>query len=192
MMRAAAILISVIVSLSRAVPSEAGGRLVHLVNIGWHTGIAIRSVDIDPALIPEVADLPGTGWIEFGWGDAAFYRDPDPAIASYFSAAYIATPAVMHLVGMPAPPVRYFPSAEIIDVPLDPGGFDRLIAFISASFARARASGCRRWGRASTARANSTKPWATSRCPTPATPGWRKPWPKPGWKSTPISAEPAR
>lgn len=118
--------------------AAAAERVVHLVNIGWHTGIAIRSADIDPDLIPEVGDLPGAAWIEFGWGDAAFYRDPDPAIASYLSAAFVETPAVMHLVGMPAPPSRYFPEAEIVDVPLDDDSFRKLLIHISASFARAQ------------------------------------------------------
>lgn len=117
-------------------PIWAAEKLVHLVNIGWHTGVAVRATDIDPALIPEIADLPGAEWIEFGWGDAAFYRDPEPAIATYFSAAFVETPAVMHLVGMPMAPGRYFPSAEIVDVPLAPEAFDGLIDFVAASFAR--------------------------------------------------------
>ncbi|WP_051244606.1 DUF2459 domain-containing protein [Thalassobaculum salexigens] len=138
MARAVAILFGLGVLLSLAGPAAGGERLVHLVNIGWHTGIAVRSADIDPALIPEIGDLPEAGWVEFGWGDAAFYRDPDPAIGSYVSAAFIETPAVMHLVGMPVPPARYFPDAEVVDVPLDTAGFDRLIGFIAASFDRAQ------------------------------------------------------
>lgn len=125
------------VLLLLSLPTRAAERLVHLVNIGWHTGIAVRGADIDPALIPEIADLPGAQWVEFGWGDAAFYQDPDPAIASYFSAAFFETPAVMHLVGMPMAPGRYFPSAEVVDVPLGAADFDGLIGFIAASFARA-------------------------------------------------------
>lgn len=119
-------------------PARAADRLVHLVNIGWHTGIAVRADAIDPVQIPEAGDLPGAAWIEFGWGDAAFYRDPDPAIATYFSALFVETPAVMHLAGLPAHPARYFPSADIVVVPLERDAFDRLIAYISASFARAQ------------------------------------------------------
>ena len=137
MVRAAVILIAVYVWAGSAGASLAADRLVHLVNIGWHTGIAMRTADIDPSLIPEIADLPDAGWIEFGWGDADFYRDPDPAISTYFSAAFVATPAVMHLVGMPAPPSRYLPGAEIVDVSLDETGFRNLLTYISASFARA-------------------------------------------------------
>ena len=117
-------------------PAVAADRLVHLVNLGWHTGIAIRTADIDPDSLPEVIDFLGSPWIEVGWGDRAFYQDPDPAVASYFSALFVKTPAVLHVVGMPAPPARYFPTSEVVDVPLDQAGFDRLIAFISETFDR--------------------------------------------------------
>lgn len=137
MVRAAAVLVCLVILSWSAAPTWAAERLVHLVNIGWHTGIAVRSADIDPALIPEIADLPAAQWVEFGWGDEAFYQDPDPAIASYFRAAFVETPAVMHLVGMPMAPGRYFPSAEVVDVPLGPVDFDGLMGFIAASFARA-------------------------------------------------------
>ena len=138
MVRVTILLIAVVGLLAFARPGAAGEHTVHLVNIGWHTGIAMRRADIDPDLIPEIADLPDAEWIEFGWGDAAFYRDPDPAVAAYFSAAFVETPAVMHLAGLPAPPQRYFPKAEIVAVPLDGGSFQKLLAHISASFARAQ------------------------------------------------------
>ena len=109
---------------------------VYVINIGWHTGIAIRRSEIDPEMIPEIDDLPSAEWIEFGWGDAAFYRDPDPAIATYLSAAFLDTPAVMHLVGMPVHPSRYFVDVEIVAVPLTEAEQMRLLRFISGSFRR--------------------------------------------------------
>lgn len=116
--------------------ASASDRVVHLVNIGWHAGIAVPVGRIDPAVIPEIWDLPEAAWIEFGWGDAAFYQDPDPAIGTYLSALFVETPAVMHLAGLPAHPARYFPSAEVVDVPLSADELSRLLAFIAASFIR--------------------------------------------------------
>lgn len=109
---------------------------VYVINIGWHTGIAIRRSEIDPETIPEIDDLPSAEWIEFGWGDAEFYRNPDPAIATYLSAAFLDTPAVMHLVGMPVHPSRYFVDVEIVTVPLTEAERMRLLRFISDSFRR--------------------------------------------------------
>lgn len=130
------VLVALLAILSHS--ALASDKVVHLINIGWHTGIAVKVEDIDLVAIPEAGDLPGASWIEFGWGDAAFYQDPDPAIETYFSVLFVETPAVMHLAGLPAHPARYFPSAEIVDVPVDAAAFDRLMAFIAASFARAR------------------------------------------------------
>ncbi len=112
----------------------AAAQQVKLVNIGWHTGIAIRVSDIDPSALPEIVDVVGAPWVEFGWGDAEFYRDPDPAMSTYLSALFVATPAVMHVVDMPAEPDRYFPAAEVVDIPLDPAGFQSLVSYIAASF----------------------------------------------------------
>lgn len=126
---------------------DAAERVVYLINIGWHTGIAISVADVDRSLIPEAADLPTARWIEFGWGDAEFYLDPNPSIGQYLAAAFEETPAVMHLVGIPAPPEVYFPKAEVVVVPLDAGQIARLQAFISASFERGGASRAPRLGR---------------------------------------------
>ena len=114
--------------------SSAAAQQVKLINIGWHTGIAVRTGDIDLDVLPEIAAFAGAPWVEFGWGDAAFYRDPDPAVATYLLALFVETPAVMHVVGMPAAPERYFPSAEVVDVPLDTESFRRLVRFIAGSF----------------------------------------------------------
>lgn len=115
---------------------SAAERRVAVVNIGWHTGIAIAAGDIDAAVLPEVRDLSGAAWIEFGWGDAAFYRNPNPDIGTYLSAAFLDTPSVMHLVGMPVPPGQYFPKAEVVEVALDDDEFARLLAYLAASFRR--------------------------------------------------------
>jgi len=125
-----------VVWLILSAPAGAAERVVHLINIGWHTGIAVPVEAIDPAVLPEVRDFPRAGWIEFGWGDAEFYRDPDPAIATYLSALFVETPAVMHLVGLPAHPRAYFPAAEVVEVALDEAAFEALLAFIADSFAR--------------------------------------------------------
>ncbi|NQW11813.1 MAG: DUF2459 domain-containing protein [Alphaproteobacteria bacterium] len=111
-------------------------RVIEVVNLGWHTGIVLPVDAIDPAVLPEIRDLQGAGWIEFGWGDAAFYRDPDPDIATYLSAAFVDTPAVMHVVGLPVPPAHYFPKAEVVEVSLTDAEHDRLVAYLSGSFDR--------------------------------------------------------
>lgn len=113
-------------------------RVVTLVNLGWHAGIAIRHADIDPAALPEIADFdPSTSvWIEFGWGDAEFYQTPEPDLDTILRAAFADTPAVLHLVGVPVEPRRYFTDSRVLDIPLTAAQFRRLIAFISETVER--------------------------------------------------------
>ncbi|WP_193171022.1 DUF2459 domain-containing protein [Nisaea nitritireducens] len=119
----------------------AGGRAaaaadVAVINIGWHTGIALRVTDIDPVRIPETEAFAGLMWIEFGWGDRDFYQDPDPDLSDYFSAVFLNTPAIMHLVGIPVSPQDYFPSSEVVVFPVTDAEHARLQKFIAGSFKR--------------------------------------------------------
>ncbi len=119
-----------------AAPASAGTRTVLAVNIGWHVGLAFAVEDLDPAAFPEIVDFPNARWIEVGWGDAKFYQDPDPDLATILAAALVPTPAVMHLVAMPAHPQQYLPAAEVMPVPLDSAAIERLIGYVSDSMDR--------------------------------------------------------
>ena len=109
---------------------------VAVVNIGWHTGIALKTADIDRARIPESETFENFSWIEFGWGDRDFYQTPDPDISVYFSAAFVGTPTVMHLVGLPIGPEDYFRSSEVAVFSVTDLEHARLQDYIAGSFAR--------------------------------------------------------
>lgn len=114
----------------------AADRSVLAVNIGWHVGLAFAVEDLDPATFPEVADFPDARWIEVGWGDAEFYRNPDPGLGAMLEAAFASKAAVLHLVAMPAEPGHYLPQAEVVTIRLDDGRFDRLVAHIAGQVDR--------------------------------------------------------
>lgn len=111
---------------------------VVVVNIGWHTGIAIRKTDLDSAKIPETADFQraNVAWVEFGWGDEVFYQDPDPSLGVILDAAFKETAAVMHLVGIPVHPANYYPNSTFLTVRLTETQFSRLQSYLSGSFQR--------------------------------------------------------
>ena len=111
---------------------------VVVVNLGWHIGIAIQKNDLDASEIPEVADFrrANVAWIEFGWGDEAFYQDPDPSLDVILDAAFGETPAVMHLVGVPVHPANYYVDSSFLTVALTEAQFDRLQTYLSDSFRR--------------------------------------------------------
>jgi uncharacterized protein (TIGR02117 family) len=117
-------------------PAGAAEREIAIVNIGWHTGIALKVADIDPALIPEARYFANFSWIEFGWGDAEFYRTPDPDLSVYLSAAFGGNGSVMHLVGMHPEPADYFASSEVVSVGLSEAEHRRLQSYIGSGFKR--------------------------------------------------------
>lgn len=113
----------------------ADGRVeVTVVSNGWHTGLAVPI-----ALAGRLAvanDFPDARWLEIGFGDEAFYRDPDPGVSTALRAALLDTPAVLHVFGLSQPPRRTFLQAELRNLTLSEGQAEALIAFIAASFAR--------------------------------------------------------
>ncbi|EDP63098.1 hypothetical protein BAL199_30012 [alpha proteobacterium BAL199] len=130
------ILLMMLVALALAGPVAAQIREVQAVNIGWHVGLAFSAGDLDAAVFPELSDFPDARWIEVGWGDSAFYQHPDPDLNTILEAALVPTPAVLHLVAMPAHPARYLPGAEVLAIPLDADRFTRLVTLISDTMRR--------------------------------------------------------
>ena len=65
------------------------GVRVHVVDHGYHAGLVVAAPDLRAAALrlartePDLAhvlravaqDYPHADWLEFGWGDAGFYRD---------------------------------------------------------------------------------------------------------------------
>jgi uncharacterized protein (TIGR02117 family) len=130
-------------------PAREGAATVDIVvtSNGYHSGVAVPRAALAefaggrgyPALIAVTQRFAAYDWIEFGWGDAEFYRltpavgDVSPRIAlrALFWPGNI---SVLHVVGITGDPARAFVSAEIVRVPLSRNGFDQLLAKLDASF----------------------------------------------------------
>jgi uncharacterized protein (TIGR02117 family) len=102
---------------------------------GWHTGIVISVRDIPDGRIPEAADFAGASYLEFGWGDAEFYPDPDPGVGVTMSAVFPGS-AVVHVAPLNHPPSVSFSEVEEIAFVLDEKQFQRLIDYLHGSFER--------------------------------------------------------
>ncbi len=111
-------------------------RTIFVTSNGWHTGIVVAKEDIPTGRLPETADFLKARFFEFGWGDAAFYRAKEATLGLTLNAAFVPTPAVMHVAGMRADPARTFPEAEVLTLPVNDDSFRRLIDFVDASFER--------------------------------------------------------
>jgi uncharacterized protein (TIGR02117 family) len=102
---------------------------------GWHTDITIARSDIPDGRIPESADFPAATLLQFGWGDADYYTEPEPGVFTTLGAA-LPGPAVVHVAGLSRRPSETFAGTEEVEVTLDREAFDRLVDYLHGSFAR--------------------------------------------------------
>ncbi|MDP6568164.1 MAG: DUF2459 domain-containing protein [Alphaproteobacteria bacterium] len=122
---------------------EGAHRLIHVANYGWHTGLIVDAAEPALAALPEAAVFPDARYLEFGWGDAEFYRAPEITVAMAMRAALTPTKTVMHLNAMPRPPRQYYLEAEIVTLRVAAAKLPAMIAFIRDSFARDDAGAAR-------------------------------------------------
>ena len=110
---------------------------IYVTNIGWHTGIAVpRAAVVASGRIPEIAAFSDVVYIEFGWGDRDYYTSADPTIFQALAAGFARTPSVLHLIGMPVPPQRFYAQVDVLTVPVTDVMLGRLLAYIDAEFDR--------------------------------------------------------
>jgi hypothetical protein len=117
---------------------------VLVVDHGYHTGLVVRAVDLGgiaaamEAERPELARLlmsfvqrwPGADWLEFGWGDAAFYQATptlaDMEIGLAIPALFWPTPSVVQVVPGIGPLDGAFARSDRVALDLSAGGWRAL------------------------------------------------------------------
>jgi uncharacterized protein (TIGR02117 family) len=130
-------------------PPREGARTIEvvLVSNGYHTGLALpRSTLAEyasergyPALIAVTQRFAAFDWIEFGWGDRAFYQSV-PTVADISLPVALralfrpGNTAVLHVVGIGGDPARAFTGGELVRIPLSRDGFDRMLQQLDATF----------------------------------------------------------
>ena len=125
-------------SWSGDVPARPGGAQMEIVvaSNGWHSAIFLDRAKVPPGAIPEAADFPGARYLGFGWGDAEFFPARDPGILMALNAALQPTPSVLHVTGLWLPPRQAYPKDEVIALGISARGFEKLVRYLSATFAR--------------------------------------------------------
>lgn len=124
------------VAVFAAPDARSNGKTIHVTSNGWHSSIVIARDDLPIGRVPEAADFPEATHLSFGWGDADYFPAPDPGLGLTLRAGLFPTPAVLHLVGLGAPPQAVFPSADVITLSLAPPQIDDLVAYIDDTFDR--------------------------------------------------------
>jgi uncharacterized protein (TIGR02117 family) len=73
-------------------------RVVYVVRRAHHSGIAVETADWPNRDWPVLASFPQARYLEFGWGDAAYYQAPDPSLGVTIAAVFWPTPTVMEVI----------------------------------------------------------------------------------------------
>ena len=110
---------------------------VWVVDHGWHTGLVMARSSIPRRLLLEQEDFPVARYLEFGWGDADFYRASDPGVALAIRAALGSRASVVHVVGLPVRPQEIFVGRDVVEIRLSRPGFEALARFVDDSIDRA-------------------------------------------------------
>jgi uncharacterized protein (TIGR02117 family) len=115
--------------------SMAGRHSIFVVRRGFHTGIALRAEDWPDRGGKLLQDFPGARYLEFGWGDAAYYQAQEKTIGMTLAAVFWPTDSVMEVIGLNAVSMQRSDDYEAVEVPLSDAGWRALVASIAASFA---------------------------------------------------------
>ena len=116
-----------------------GSKTIYVVSNDWHTGIVLRRADLPTGRLPELADVPARRYVEFGWGDEAFYQSRDTTAAMALRAALSPTSSVLHVAAFDMAPERAF-DAEVVEFGLSADGLTRLVDALDATFDRTAAT----------------------------------------------------
>ncbi len=111
-------------------------RTFFVVNYGWHTGLVVSRADLGGMIEPLAPDFDHGDYLEIGWGDRLFYQSGDLNIGLMLRAALWPTETVMHVVGIPIEPRRYFVAGDLYAVDVPESGYRDLLAFVAAGFKR--------------------------------------------------------
>lgn len=128
-----------LVERGEAVLRSQSAHIVYVTGHGWHTGLVLRTDDIQVSVLPEVLDFQGTDFVEFGWGDEGVYRANKVTPGLVAKAALIPTASVLHLAGFQGRVEEFFTVSDLVELALDDAQFASLCEYLSATFDRGEA-----------------------------------------------------
>lgn len=107
---------------------------VYIVRHGWHTGFVIPA-NVIQARLPQLYYRFGNApYIEFGWGDQAYYEAEDVTLGLAVRAVFWPTGSVIHAVAVTQRPDIHYTNNPVDVLCLDPKQYSLLLGFIENSF----------------------------------------------------------
>lgn len=107
---------------------------VYVASHGWHTGFILPAARLKSDMPFLEQRFGAVQYLEFGWGDKAFYQAPKNTLWLAIQALFWPTETVMHVVAVPDHPAVYFSDSEVIKIKLSANEFQSLRTYIRRSF----------------------------------------------------------
>jgi uncharacterized protein (TIGR02117 family) len=111
-------------------------QVVYVVRRGWHSGLAIAAADWPQRDWPLLSSFADASYLEFGWGDAAFYQADKPSVGTALAAALWPSPTVMEVVPLLESPPPGADDFESVAVHVSRAELKAIASSLDASFAQ--------------------------------------------------------
>jgi uncharacterized protein (TIGR02117 family) len=119
----------------RTISDSDRSQVVYVVRRGWHSGIALAAADWPQHDSALLASFPDARYLEFGWGDAAFYQADKPTAGMAMAAALWPSSTVMEVVPLQTAPPPGTGDFQSVAVHVTAAELKTIAASIDASFA---------------------------------------------------------
>ncbi len=118
---------------ARTVATAERTQVVYVVRRAWHSGVAISAEDWSRQDSSLLASFPGARYLEFGWGDAAYYQADVPtsgmALASLWPSA-----TVMEVAPLREVPAQATVDHEVVALHVSQAELEAITAAVEESF----------------------------------------------------------
>lgn len=116
-----------------AAEAAAGPYTLYVVRHGWHAGLVLPRTALGEAAWPVLNDFPPTAYVEVGWGEAAYYPNPNPGLGTLLRAGLWPTASVVHMAVFDGPVTDAFPRHDIAAIQVSRAGLHQVAAFVQQS-----------------------------------------------------------
>lgn len=110
---------------------------VFVIQSRWHTGLILKTADIDTSDWPEIAQYRNYTYVDIGWGDEKFYQATEISVFLAAKAVLWPTPSILEIYAFNSPPENFYgPKARILRIPVTKQQKSALSRFVADSYLR--------------------------------------------------------
>lgn len=107
---------------------------IYVIKHSWHADIILPVHSMPTDSFPILNEFPDSRYLEIGWGDSAYYSNPDPGSGITVKAAIFPTPGILHITGINDNLDHRFQFYRVLQFTIQRNELWHLVQFISKEF----------------------------------------------------------